>query len=58
MNKKTMGDQEQWKDQDERKKQWENERKNNGRSGTMEGSRWMKETMKNKKGKNNNYFKQ
>ena len=39
MNEKTMGDQEQWKDQDERKKQWENERKSNGRSETMEGSR-------------------
>ena len=45
MNEKTMRDQKQWKDQDERKKQWENERKNNGKSGTIEGSRWMKETM-------------
>ena len=39
MNKKAKGDQKQWKNQNKRKKQWENKRKNNERSGTMEGSR-------------------
>ena len=36
INEKAMGDQEQWNDQDERRKQWEN---GYGRSKTMEGSR-------------------
>jgi hypothetical protein len=39
LNENAMKGQEQWKDQDERRKQWENGQKNNGRSETMEGSK-------------------